>query len=115
MTANETKDDNPTDLTTYFCDLTAGEAIPRPENEAWAAMIERIQSASGPAEIDEETYSWFLEVLYPRFMQEKCFCFAEGSELFQLFWERDGRYFTRRLDWQQTNNFCRLAGIQASR
>ena len=26
---------------------------------------------------------------------------------------QDGRYFARRLTWQQTKNFCRLAGIRA--
>jgi hypothetical protein len=34
-------------------------------------------------------------------------------EPFWLFWERDGRYFVRCLDWPQTRNFCRLAGIRA--
>jgi len=76
-------------------------------------MMNRIESASGPAEIDEETYWYFLGTLPPRFMQENYFCFAEGMEPFQLFWERDGRYFARQLDWQQTRNFCRLAGIRA--
>ena len=113
MTTNETKQDNLTSLSTYFHELTAGQAIPRPENEAWEATMRRIESASRPAEIDAETYWWFLGALPPRFMQANYFCFAEGMEPFQLFWERDGRYFARQLNWQQTKNFCRLAGIRA--
>ena len=111
MTTNESKQDNPTSISTYIRELTAGDAMPRPENEAWEAMMTRIQFASGPAEIDEETYWWFLEVLPPRFMQGSSFCFAEGMEPFRLFWQRNGRYFVRSLDWQQTKSFCRLAGI----
>ena len=112
MTTNETNQDKTASLSTYFRELTAGEAIPRPENEGWEAMMNRIQSASGPAEIDEKTYWYFLGVLPPRFMQENYFCFAEGSEPYRLFWERDGRYFARQLDWQQTKNFGRLASIR---
>jgi hypothetical protein len=43
-------------------------------------MMNRIESASGPVEIDEKTYWYFLETLPPRFMRENYFCFAEGSE-----------------------------------
>ena len=68
-----------------------------------------------PAEIDEETYFWFLEALPPGFMQGSCFCFAEGTEPFRLFWQRNGRYFVRSLDWHQTQSFCRLAGIPVYR
>jgi hypothetical protein len=115
MTTNETNQDKTANLSTYFRELTAGEAIPRPENEEWEAKMSRIKFASGPAEIDDETYWYFLGTLPPRFMRENYFCFAEGMEPFQLFWERDGRYFARQLDWQQTRNFCRLAGIPVYR
>jgi hypothetical protein len=113
MTTNETNQDKTANLSTYFRELTAGEAIPRPENEEWEAMMNRIESVSGPVEIDEKTYWYFLETLPPRFMRENYFCFAEGSEPYRLFWEQDGRYFARQLDWQQTKNFGRLAGIRA--
>ena len=111
MTTNETKQDNTSSLKTYFRELTAGKAIPKRENEGWETIMNRIESASGPAEIDEETYWWFIEILPPRFMRENYFCFAEGMEPFRLFWQRNNRYFVRSLDWHQTRNFCRLAGI----
>jgi hypothetical protein len=113
MTTNETTLKTTASLNAYLAELTGGQPTPRPDNESWQAMLERIASASGPCEIDEETYFWFLEVLPPRFMQGSCFCFAEGIEPFRLFWRRNGRHFVRSLDWQQTRILCRLAGIRA--
>jgi hypothetical protein len=111
MTTNELKQDDITSLQDYFLELTTGEIVPRPENETWEAAMKRMESASWPAESDEETYFYFLGVLPPRFMYGSYFCFAEGMEPFQLFWERNERYFVRTLDWHQTRNFCRLADI----
>jgi hypothetical protein len=109
MMTNETKQDNTAALKSYLQELTAGEAVPMPKNEPWEAAMERIHAATGPAEIDEETYFWFLEVLPPRFMAGSYFCFAEGMEPFRLFWKRNGRHFVRQLDWTQTKALCRLA------
>ncbi len=109
MTTNETKQEDAASLKSYLQELTAGEATPKPENETWEAVMERITAASKPAEIDEETYFWFLEVLPPRFMNGSFFCFAEGMEPFRLFWMHGGRYFVRQLNWTQTKTFCRLA------
>ena len=109
MMTNETKQDNMTGLKSYLQELTAGEAAPMPENETWEAAMERIKAASGPAEINEKTYFWFLGVLPPRFMAGSHFCFAEGMEPFRLFWQTNDRYFARQLDWTQTKTFCRLA------
>ena len=111
MTTNELKQDDTTSLEDYFLELTTGEIVPRPENETWEAAIERMKSSSGPAEIEEKTYFYFLGVLSPRYMYGSYFCFAEGMEPFQLFWERNGRYFVRTLDWHQTRIICRLADI----
>ena len=63
------------------------------------------------AEIDEETYSYWLEVLPPRYMNESLFCFAEGGEAFRIFWREEGGFFCRQLTWEETITFCRLAGI----
>ena len=62
-------------------------------------------------EIDAATYHWFLGVLPPHFMERECYCHAEGLEPLQLFFARAGRYFTRRLTWDETLRFCRLARI----
>jgi hypothetical protein len=108
MTTNETKQDNTTSLTSYLQQLTAGEVVPRLEKETWEAMIGRISAHRGVSEIDEEAYFWFLEVLPPRIMLGSYFCFAEGMEPFRLFWQHQGRYFVRQLDWTQTKILCRL-------
>ena len=113
MTTNETNQDKTAKLSNYVQELTTGEAIPMPTHEAWEAMIERVESASGlTAEIEVEDYQWFLEILYPRFILGNCYCFVESLGLFRLFWKRDGRYFTRRLDRQQTQSLSFLAGIK---
>ena len=113
MTSNGTTHNSTATLLAYLGELTADEPKPRPEDEPWSETIERITTASGSAEIDAETYFWFLEVLPPRFMLGSYFCFAEGIEPFRLFWRCHGRYFVRVLDWRQTKNLCRLAGIPA--
>ncbi|MCC7086545.1 MAG: hypothetical protein IT427_16220 [Pirellulales bacterium] len=109
MMTNETKQDNRATLKCFLQGLTAGETVPMPVNEPWEAAMERIQRATGPAEIDERIYFWFLEVLPPRFMDGNYFCFAEGMEPFRLFWKSNGQYFARQLDWRETKALCRLA------
>jgi hypothetical protein len=108
MTTNETTQENTMNLKSYLQELTAGEATPLPENETWEATMERMTAATEPAEIDEDTYFWFLEVLPPRFMAGSYFGFAEGAEPIRLFWKRSGRYFVRSLDWTQTKCLSRL-------
>jgi hypothetical protein len=62
-------------------------------------------------EIDAETYSWYSAVFPQHFWRPSCFCFAEGFEPFRLFFRKSGRCFTRRLTWNETRTFCRLADI----
>ncbi len=97
----------------YLQELTAGEVAPMPESETWEATMERMAAAVAPAEINEKTYFYFIGVLPPRLMADNCFCFAEGAEPFRLFWERNGRYFVRSLDWDQTRILCRRFGAAA--
>lgn len=103
---------NTTTLTGYVHALTAGEAVPIPdEGETHAEKLERIRLVR-IAGVDEETYWHFLEVLPPRWMGGGCFCFAEGVEPLWLFWQQGKRYFCRRLSWNETREFCDLAGIR---
>ena len=96
-----------------FRELSEGEAVPIPEGgETWRAMLRRTRAEGRIAEVDEETYWYFLEVLPPRYMDESFFCFAEGMEPLRLFWQRGCRYYVRRLSWKQTHNLCDLAGIR---
>ena len=75
-------------------------------------MLDRITILGRVSEVDRETYWHFLEVLPPRWMGRGDFCFAEGAEPFWFFWEKGGRYFCRRLTWEQTRTFGDLAGIR---
>jgi hypothetical protein len=115
MTTNETNQDKAANLSTYFRELTAGEAIPGVEwskDGDWIEILNRIGSASRPVEIDEAFFRSF-DCIPPRFKQENYFCIAWSRCPLWLLWERDGRYFARQLDWQQTRKFRRLAGIRA--
>lgn len=91
--------------------LRQAEIVPRPEGEEWGAMIARIHVPGKIAEIDQETYDWFLECLPPKYMNCGLFAFAEGAEEIKLFWSRKGQYFVRPLTWDETEEFCRLTGI----
>lgn len=91
--------------------LQAAEIVPRPEDESWKAMIDRISIPAKIASIDEETYWYFLEVLPPKYQRGNLFAFAEGAEPLRLFWQRGDAYFCRQLTWDETKEFCRLACI----
>ena len=91
--------------------LSCGSVSPQPEEEAWAGTIDRISVSGRIAEITEDTYWHFLEVLPPRFLRGNVFAFAEGMEPLRLFWEHDSRYFCRKLTWDETKELCAAAGI----
>ena len=74
-------------------------------------MIERVKPLGRVSVIDDETFDWFLDCLPPKAMFKGGFVFAEGAEPLRLFWKRKGRCFTRQLTWNETDEFCRLAGI----
>src|SRR2546426_112399 len=76
----------PKDLKQFLSCLCTAEHVPRPDNEEWSAMIARISVPGRIADIDEEAYFYFLEVLPPKFMGGGCFAFAEGAEPFRFFW-----------------------------
>lgn len=96
----------------FLSQLNAAERVPRPEAEKWPALIARIAVPGQIAEIDEETYSYFLEVLPPKYQGGSLFAFAEGAEELRLFWQdRDNHFWVRQLTWDETKTFCRLAGM----
>jgi hypothetical protein len=99
------------DLKQFLSCLSNAEHVPRPDNEEWAAMIPRISTPGKIADIDEETYWYFLEVLPPKFMGGSCFPFAEGAEPLRFFWHSSEQYFCRQLTWDETKQFCSLAHI----
>lgn len=98
-------------LRDFVSTLQRAETVPRPEGEEWAALISRTSVPGVVAEIDEETYWYFLEVLPPKYQRGGFFAFAEGAEALRLFWRKGERHFSRQLTWDETQTFCRLASI----
>jgi hypothetical protein len=91
--------------------LNVAEHVPRPDGEEWKAMIDRISLPGMIADIDGETFFYFLEVLPPKYQSGSFFAFAEGAEPLRLFWRSNEQYFCRQLAWDETKQFCRLAGV----
>jgi hypothetical protein len=108
----------PSTLAEYLAGLKVGEAVPLPPvGEEWVDHVRRICPEGRIAEVSEEQYYYWLEVLPPHWLNGSHFCFAEGAEAFRLFW-RDrptGRYFARQLSWDESLRFCELAGIPRPR
>ena len=102
---------SPATLRELVAQLQTAEIVPRPDNEEWKALIDRISVPASTAEIDAETYWYFLEVLPPKYQRGNLFAFAEGAEALRLFWRNGERCFCRQLTWDETQAFCRLAQI----
>lgn len=104
--------DPPSTLGAFVAGLKTAAIVPLPSSEEWKEHVERISVAGRIAEVNEEQYFYWLEVLPPHYQRGSHFCFAEGAEAFRLFWEApEGRYWVRQLTWDETVTFCRLAGI----
>ena len=91
--------------------LRLAEVVPRPADEDWKDMIERIHRTALIHEVDEETFDWFLECLPPKYQTRGLFAFAEGAEPLKVFWRKAGKWLVRTLTWVETEEFCRLARI----
>src|SRR5687768_3031222 len=100
-----------TSLGDYIATLMQAEIVPRPLDEEWAALIPRISVPARIAQVDEETYWYFLEVLPPKYQRESLYAFAEGAEALRLFWQKSDQFFCRQLTGEETAQFCRLARI----
>lgn len=91
--------------------LQQAETVPRPDNEEWKELVERISVPGRTAAVTEEDYCYWLDVLPPKFQRGNLFAFAEGAEALRLFWHKVEQYFCRQLTWDETKQFCSLAGI----
>ena len=76
--------------------------------------MNRIQSTSGPAEIDEKTYWYFLEVLPPRFMRDSSVS-PKARTPPALLGTRPADSSPDNSAGSKTKHFGRLAGIGAYR
>ena len=105
--------DPPTTLRAYIAALQQAPVIPSVPHEEWAAHVERISVPARIAEVTEEQWDYWLDVLPPKWMHGGCFCFGEGADAFRLFWFDRARcqYLCRQLTWDETVRFCELAGI----
>src|SRR4051812_21560354 len=88
--------------------MSTAERVPIPPHEEWGALIARISRPGTIAEIDEETYRYFLHVLPPKYQSGGAYAFAEGAEELRLFWRDGEQYVCRQLTWDETQIFCRL-------
>ena len=98
-------------LRQYVLSLFEGEAVPQPENEEWAAAVERLSVPGRINEISEDIYFEYLEVLPPKLLRGSFFAFAEGQEPFRVFLRRQERYLGRLLTQEETDRLCELTGL----
>ena len=92
--------------------LTTGVPISeQPDGEQWPNVIARLQVEGRIAEISEEVWYYFLEVLPPKLLRGSWFAFAEGQEPLKLFWRKQGRHYGRQLTWDETHRLCDATGL----
>src|SRR5262249_50698949 len=92
-----------------------GQVTPGTSGETdWTRHVCEISVPGQIVSLTEDDWNYWLEVLPPRWMSGSHFCFAEGEETFRLFWAtKDGDFFGRQLDAEETLEFCALVGIRA--
>ena len=95
----------------FLAHIQEVETIACPATEEWGDLINRISVPGRIAEVGEDTYWYFLEVLPPKHMRCSMFAFAEGAEPLRLFWRREDKHFCLQLTLAQTAEYCRLAKI----
>ncbi len=100
-------------LAAFIAQLKQAATVPRPPTDDWTMHVNRVSVPGRIAQVSEEEWDYWLEVLPPRWMRGGAFCFAEGAEAFRFFWydRPTSRHFCRQLTWEETVTFCRLAGI----
>lgn len=91
--------------------LKCADIVALPPDEEWKKHVERLSVPGRIAQVSEEQYAYWLDVLPPRWIAGSHFCFAEGVEAFHLLWrDKDGK-IGRQPTWEETVTFCRLARI----
>jgi hypothetical protein len=98
----------------FIADATRGEATPIPAGEDMGG--DRVCSGE-IAEIDERTFHFYMNdnAGPPKMKQDDWFIFSEARLVAQpgvLFWQRDSKYFARRLDDQTWEKFLKIAKVK---
>jgi hypothetical protein len=103
----------PATLREYIAQLKQAPDVSPPPSDNRKEHVECISVPGRIAQVTEEDYYYWLEVLPPKWMSGSHFCFGEGYDPFRLFWmtHRDDRYWCRQLTDEETDTFCRLAGM----
>jgi hypothetical protein len=102
----------PTTLRAYVAQLKQAPIAVVPPSTDWKPHVEGISIPGRITEVSEEDYFYWLEVLPPKWMNGSHFSFGEGFDPFRLFWrDKDHRYWCRQLTDEETDTFCRLAGM----
>ena len=99
----------------FLAKLKSGEVMAGTRGDIdWTRHVYEISVAGQVVSITEEDWVYWLEVLPPRWMSGAHFCFAEGEGPFRLFWAtKEGQFFARQLDVEETLAFCALSGTSA--
>jgi hypothetical protein len=105
--------DPPRNLVEFVSALRQADVVCRPDDEDWSEHVNRISTPGRIAEVTEEDFDYWLDVLPPKWMRGGQFCFGEGADCFRLFWfdKKTERYLCRQFTWEETVLFCHLAGI----
>ena len=97
----------------FVSEITAGPAFPIPRDEE--AMEKAIWSGD-IIEIDEKTYSFYIEgnAGRPQMMNDDWFIFSNAKSITEpgvFFWQDGNAFFARRMDQEQWDKFIKAARI----
>src|SRR5882672_11336747 len=113
-----TKRDNvmrTSDWKEFLAKLKSGDVMAgTPGDVDWTRHVYEISVPRQIMSLNEDDWTYWLEFLPPRWMSGSHFCFAEGEESFRFFWAtKEGQFFARQLDVEETLEFCALSGTPA--
>jgi hypothetical protein len=100
-----------TTLHEYLDQLKQGPVAVVPASAEWKPHVDDISVPGRICEVTEEDFYYWLDVLPPKWLVHYYYCFGEGADPFRLFWKSRGRFFCRQLTDEETDAFCRLAGM----
>jgi len=98
-------------LISHLWELTAGLIEPKPEKESRCHLITRTIKHDGPSEIDKKTYDEHRSGDDPPCFELGGYFCIEVNSRSMLFWKRDGYYFMRWLEDDETGILLEMAGI----
>src|SRR5262249_7917018 len=83
----------------------------RPDEE-WDDLIGRISTPGQICDVEEGTYIWFLEATPPVFVHVGMFASFCTDRSLRFFWCHIDGHAVRQLTFDETRQFCNLAGIR---